>query len=75
MQNLVEFLYTGEIVFNGGEKELEIFQQLICQLQIGLDDKYAIFIDQFLIENNSKQEPSSTESHVLLNSELIIDLK
>jgi len=43
IQNLIEFLYTGELSLSK-KNDYEIIQQLICEWQIGLDDDVRAFI-------------------------------
>ena len=63
----MEFIYTGELILNS-QTDLDTFQQLVYQFQIGLDEKYAIFIDEFIIENDKKSpSPIPVESQVIKN--------
>ena len=43
IQNLIEFLYTGELSLSK-KNDYEIIQKLLCEWQIGLDNDVRVFI-------------------------------
>ena len=53
--NLLEFLYTGKILFCN-KTDFEIFRQLVFEFQIGSDNKYTISIDE--VNDNKKNVPT-----------------
>ena len=59
IQNLVKFLYTGRASLNEGD--FEVFQQLVFEFQIGLDENAAIILEEITTEN---EKSNSDESQV-----------
>jgi len=56
IKNLIQFIYTGKIYLS--EKEFDIFQQMILELQISTDDSRAIILEEI--------PPSTQETQVNL---------
>ena len=52
IENLIKFLYTGRASMN--QQDFEIFQSLVFEFQIGLDENSAIILEEIVSEVNDE---------------------
>lgn len=64
IENLIKFLYTGRASMN--QQDFEIFQSLVFEFQIGLDENSAIILEEIVSEVND--ENGQIESQQIENS-------
>ena len=58
MKNLIKFVYTGKAALN--PQEFEVFQQMMGEFQIGMDENSAIILEEK--ESDDEEMPTNTVS-------------
>ena len=70
IQNLIQFLYTGKTSLSG--KEFDIFQQIICELQIVTEGERHIILEEITpIHQNADTALVVTEKEVYFHSYIV----